>query len=246
MNNAVEVIRCSKSFKNNGGNGSAVRRVFEDVSFTSGLGEITCLLGQSGCGKSTLLRMCAGLDTDYHGELLLNPEGGFAYIPQQNTLFPWLTIGDNMLEPLRLAGVRIESKHRLRVQRVLEQTGLSDSAQLYLYQCSGGMRQRAMLARELMLKRKLWLLDEIFSSLDELTRSELQQLLLRLQRSEGLTVLMVTHDISEAIVMGKRILVMASPARGELSCIDNKKTPQPNTAEFDSVAQHIRHVLRCG
>lgn len=187
------------------------RRIIDGVSFDIRPGEIVSLLGPSGCGKSTLLRIVAGLDTDYRGMVrvkgaaphLHSPDVGFIF--QEPRLLPWLTVADNVGFDAGPGGGR-----NPRVKELLAEVGLADFANAYPKQLSGGMAQRAAIARGLFAQPSLLLLDEPFSAVDAFTRMRLQDLLLSLAARHGTTLLLVTHDIDEAAYLSDRILVMSS------------------------------------
>jgi sulfonate transport system ATP-binding protein len=197
------------------------RRVIDGVSFAIEPGEIVGLLGPSGCGKSTLLRIVAGLDEDYRGKVRVKGEAPHLHSPtvgfifQEPRLLPWLTVADNVGFDAGPGGGR-----NPRVKELLAEVGLADFADAYPKQLSGGMAQRAAIARGLFAQPALLLLDEPFSAVDAFTRMRLQDLLLSLAARHGTTLLLVTHDIEEAAYLSDRILVMSSgPGRiaGELA-----------------------------
>ena len=191
------------------------------TSFTVGGGEFVSLLGPSGCGKSTTLSIIAGLEDATAGEVSLDdvrvigpgPERGMVF--QSYTLFPWLTVEENTRFALGLAanarrtaaGVHLEDVQR--ADALLEVMGLSDFRRAYPRELSGGMKQRAAIARALANRPKVLLMDEPFGALDAQTREEMQELMLLLQRHEHTTVLFVTHDIEEAIYLSSRVLVFS-------------------------------------
>ena len=191
------------------------RLLFDGLDSDLAEGRTTCLLGPSGVGKSSLLRLIAGLQhaaegsvTDGDGRPL---PGRLAYMAQQDLLLPWLTVLDNVTLGARLRG---EQRDREKARELLRSVGLAEAEAQRPATLSGGMRQRAALARTLMEDRPVVLMDEPFSALDAITRLEVQELAARLLA--GRTVLMVTHDPLEALRLGERILVMAGrPARLE-------------------------------
>lgn len=187
------------------------RQVIADVTFHVDQGEIVALVGPSGCGKSTLLRIIAGLDTDYTGRVEVlgapprhQPEA-VGLVFQEPRLLPWLTVADNV----GFAAGRRGGKHPY-VRELLAEVGLSDYADAYPKQLSGGMAQRAAIARGLFTQPTLLLLDEPFSAVDAFTRMRLQDLLLSLAERHGTTLLLVTHDIGEAVYLSDRVVVLAS------------------------------------
>ena len=178
-------------------------------------GEFVSILGASGCGKSTLLRLIVGLDQDYQGQILLDGqpvrgpglERGIVF--QDHRLFPWMTLRQNIA--LALENHKMSPAQKaLRVQEHIDLVGLHDYEQAYPHQLSGGMAQRAAIARALVNKPRVLLLDEPFGALDALTRVRLQHELQRIWAQERCTVVMVTHDIEEALFLGDRVIVMAA------------------------------------
>ena len=212
--------------------GSAARPTDRDVialvptSFSVGSGEFVCLLGPSGCGKSTLLYMLAGLEEPGQGAILLDGESvsgpgrerGLVF--QNYTLFPWLTVEQNAAFSNRLKSntdglTRGQTYDRIaRVEFLLDLMGLTKFKNAYPRELSGGMKQRVAIARTLVNRPKLILMDEPFGALDSQTREEMQELLLLISQHEKTTVIFVTHDVEEAIFLGSRVLVFsARPGR---------------------------------
>ncbi|MED5620200.1 ABC transporter ATP-binding protein [Ideonella sp. BN130291] len=194
--------------------------VLHDVSIDIAPGEFICLLGPSGCGKSTLLGALAGHLQPARGELLLDgapvrgpdPQRGLVF--QQHTLFPWKTVLDNVAYGLKMQGVaRDRREHEAR--EMLAAVGLAGFEQRYPRELSGGMQQRVEIARVLINKPRVLLMDEPFGALDALTRSRMQELLLALWARMRTTVVFVTHDIDEALFLADRVLVM-SPRPGRI------------------------------
>lgn len=175
--------------------------------------EFVCILGPSGCGKSTLLNMVAGLDPPssgsvfFQGNKVLSVNTQVGYMPQDSKLFPWLTAAKNIEFPLQVRDFSLSERMRL-VGEYLRKVGLEGFADAYPRQLSGGMQKRASLARTLVYKPQLLLMDEPFSALDAQTKMVMQDELLRLWEEERSTVIFVTHDIVEAIALGDRVVVM--------------------------------------
>lgn len=177
--------------------------------------EFLTILGPSGCGKSTLLHIFAGLNQPSsgraycQGDKITGPAHNRVMMMQQAALFPWLNIEKNVAFGLKTRNIK--KKERLNLARSeLERVGLGDVFQAYPHQLSGGMQQRAALARSLVLKPDILLMDEPFSALDEQTRFKLQQDLVELWQEIGMTVIFVTHSIREALLTSQRIIVMSS------------------------------------
>ena len=189
------------------------------VSLSIAAGELVALIGPSGCGKSTLLRLIAGLDSPDSGELLIgakpikapNAERGLVF--QDPNLFPWLTVRRNIEAGLVARGVVREKRHE--VDEFMQLVGLELFANAYPHHLSGGMAQRAALARALINHPKVLLLDEPLGALDAFTRMRMQDEVLRLWEARRTTMLLVTHDIDEAIYMSDRIMIM-SPRPGTI------------------------------
>lgn len=184
-------------------------RLFDGLDLTLAAGRFTCLLGPTGVGKSSLLRLIAGLAPTATVRSLNcgdggSPAGRIAYMAQQDALLPWLSVTDNVLLGARLRG---DKPDRARAATLLRAVGLEQAGNLRPAALSGGMRQRAALARTLIENRPVVLMDEPFSALDALTRLRLQDLAARLLR--GRTVLLVTHDPLEALRLGDEVLVLA-------------------------------------
>ena len=224
------------------------------LSVTVRRGEFVSLLGPSGCGKSTLLKAVAGLVAPSGGELALrDPSLRTGFMFQKPLLLPWRTTLDNVLLPaeLQLGGSVADSTDRQRALRMLEMVRLADFAGAYPHQLSGGMQQRAALARALMRDPDVLLLDEPFGALDELTRDVLNEELLRIWQSRETrlkTVLMVTHSIPEAVTMSDRVIVLTSrPARliddVAVACARPRAPEDPETA---AIIRRIRKMVRAG
>lgn len=182
-------------------------------------GEFVSLIGPNGCGKSTLLKIAAGITKQTEG--LVESDGKISYLPQQLSLLPWKTVRQNLSLPLAIKGQKISEK---RLGALLKKFGLSDFTDVYPSGLSGGMQQKLALLRAIIHKPEILLLDEPFSALDAITRSRMQLWLIKLLNENKLSVVMVTHDIREAILLSDRILVM-SPRPG--SIIKEIKIPFP-------------------
>jgi NitT/TauT family transport system ATP-binding protein len=233
---------------------------FGDVLAIDGLnlvvrhGEFVSLLGPSGCGKSTLLKAIAGLVAPAGGELALHDPGlrtGFMF--QKPLLLPWRTTLDNVLLPAELAlgGSVADSTDRRKALQMLDLVRLADFAGAYPHQLSGGMQQRAALARALMRDPDVLLLDEPFGALDELTRDVLNEELLRIWQSRETrlkTVLMVTHSIPEAVTMSDRVIVLTRrPARLiDDVAVASARPRAPEDPETAGVIRRIRKMVRVG
>ena len=200
------------------------------VSLDVAAGEMVALVGPSGCGKSTLLRLFAGLDSPTSGELLAGaeairgPSAERGLMFQEHSLFPWLTVRKNIQSGLVARGVLREYRHE--VDEFMAFTGLSEFAGAYPHQLSGGMAQRAALARALVNRPRVLLLDEPLGALDQFTRMRMQDEILKLWVARGTTMVMVTHDIDEAIYMCDRIAIM-TPRPGRIERVIDVKLDRP-------------------
>lgn len=232
-----------------------------DVNLRVEEGEFVSLLGVSGCGKSTLLRLAAGLLEPNRGKVLLGgrppaalrAEKGISWMSQQTSLLPWRTVIENVTLPLRLnvqagAAQSKAAQDEMTPEALLALVGLEEFADAYPQTLSGGMQQRAALARALATGASLWLMDEPFAALDELTRARLTEELLAIWRQFGPTALWVTHNIHEAIRLSNRVVVM-TPRPGTVAGEVVVELPYPRddtSAAFGRVLGEVRGLLRCG
>ena len=202
-----------------------------------GRGQFVSIVGPSGCGKSTFLRLVAGLDEPTSGELRVEGHDplGLAFVFQDATLLPWRSVAHNITLPLEL---RREDADE-RVAQTLELVGLTDFAAAYPAQLSGGMRMRVSIARALVTRPQILLLDEPFGALDEITRQRLNEELLRLWQEDHWTSLFVTHNVSEAVFLSQRVLVM-SARPGRILADIPIPFPYPRSAYLRSAPEFIR------
>jgi sulfonate transport system ATP-binding protein len=221
--------------------------VLRDVSLNVEAGEFLAVVGASGCGKSTLLRLIAGLEEADHGEIQLDGRGihgpgldrGLVF--QDHRLYPWLTVAQNI--ELGLRGTRlIASERRQKVAEQLRLVGLSDFADALPRQISGGMAQRCALARALVVEPQVLLLDEPFGALDALTRAHLQNELRQIWEQRRITVVLVTHDIEEAILLADRVVVMDSRP-GRIREIITIEAERPRNKHDTLLAQAETRIL---
>jgi NitT/TauT family transport system ATP-binding protein len=208
-------------------------------------GEFVSLLGPSGCGKSTVLRIITGLSEPTSGsvEWLDGARGArqFGFVFQEPTLMPWATVARNVVLPLKLQG-RMESAHEL-VSGVLARVGLSEFAENYPRELSGGMKMRASIARALVTEPDLLLMDEPFAALDEITRFRLNNDLLALWQSMQTTVVFVTHSVFESVYLSQRVIVM-TPRPGRVFTEVSIDASYPRNERFRTSAAYAAHCRR--
>ncbi|GIP40004.1 nitrate ABC transporter ATP-binding protein [Paenibacillus sp. J31TS4] len=242
---SLELKQVNKSF------GSL--QVLSDINLKVEKGEFAVIVGHSGCGKSTALRMFAGLETATTGEVLADgkpiagPDPQRVMIFQEHALYPWRTVEANVGFGLELAGVDKKEK-RARVNAVLDKVGLDGFQRYYPHQLSGGMRQRVAIARALVVDPEVLLLDEPYGALDAITRLQMQNELIKLWRGTGKTMVLITHDIDEAVYLADSIYVM-SPRPGRIIQKLTADMPRPrarNSQAFVDLRQQIMDSLDIG
>lgn len=228
----------------------------KDMSLDVERGEFLSLLGPSGCGKSTALRIIAGLGGASSGSIdwpssKINsrglPEGDVGFVFQEPTLMPWQTVFGNVYLPLRLEGVS-KSAARPRIMETLASVGLADFAEAYPRELSGGMKMRVSIARALVTKPKLLLMDEPFAALDEITRQKLNDDVLRLWKQSGVTVIFVTHSVFESAYLSNRIVVMKARPGQVFADIPLKTSGERDaeyrtSEEYRATTHEVSHAL---
>jgi NitT/TauT family transport system ATP-binding protein len=222
----------------------------KDISFDLQRGKLVSLLGPSGCGKTTFLKIVGGLIHATGGQVRINgvdvdqPHDDFGMAFQQPNLMPWRTVVKNVLFPIEIrSGVSAETCRRAK--ELLELVGIAEFANAYPAQLSGGMQQRAALCRALVHEPKLLLMDEPFGALDELTRMEMQDLLLQIRARTKATTMLVTHSISEAVYLSDVIIVFSKRPATIADCIE-VSLPYPRTAELRYSAAFTELEHRAG
>ncbi|GAH10409.1 unnamed protein product, partial [marine sediment metagenome] len=217
-----------------------------DITLSVEEGEFLCIIGPSGCGKSTLLRILAGLYQQSAGEVVIHTNGlcsrpANAVVFQEYAIFPWRTVSDNVIFGLEMRGIP-RAERADRTEEYLNKVGLTQFANHYPYQLSGGMKQRVALARALATDPEILLMDEPFGALDAQTRTVLQEELVRIWEEEQKTVVYVTHSIEEAIMLGDRIVLMTARP-GKIKSTYEVNLPRPRklelrtTPEYNQLAQ---------
>ena len=241
--NILEIRGLCKAFSVNNANLS----VLEQINFTVRRGELICIVGRSGCGKSTLLNILAGFTPPAGGQVLLKdrpvtkPGPDRCVVFQEDALFPWLTVQENVAFGLRGP----KSKINKEAGRILEMVGLAEFRDYLPREISGGMKQRAAVARVLILKPAVLLMDEPFAALDAQTREEMQNLLLMLWKNLSHTILFVTHDVQEAIRLADRILLMdKNPGRIREEIPVDLPRPRETDHRFVALYRNLLEKLR--
>jgi len=233
-------------------------QALKDVNLDIQRGDFVSFIGPSGCGKTTFLRCIAGLETPTSGALSVNgmtPDEArrsraYGYVFQAAGLYPWRTIGGNIRLPLEIMGFS-KSDQQDRVERVLDLVDLAGFEKKYPWQLSGGMQQRASIARALAFDADILLMDEPFGALDEIVRDHLNEQLLELWARTEKTIAFVTHSIPEAVYLSTKIVVM-SPRPGRITDVIESPLPRErpldirDTPEFIDIANRVRDGLRAG
>ncbi|WP_153062635.1 ABC transporter ATP-binding protein [Metasolibacillus meyeri] len=240
---ALKIQQLNKIFHTN----NQQNHVLKNIDFTLKNQEFVSIIGPSGCGKSTLLKIVAGLDTDYKGYVALNdqkvtkPSKEKGFIFQEHRLFPWATVEGNIAADLSLKDKEVQQ----RVADMIKLVRLTGFEKAYPKQISGGMSQRVAIARALLRKPDILLLDEPFGALDAFTRNHLQESLLDIWRENKTSMLLVTHDIDEAIFLSNRVVVMdAKPGRiKQIISIDLPFPRNRTSASFQELRTLIINAL---
>jgi NitT/TauT family transport system ATP-binding protein len=246
----VEVNNLRKAY----GEGALAHLAIADISLEVNKGEFVCIVGPSGCGKTTLLRCLAGLmppsagEVQVHGKVVRQPPQEMALVFQEynRSLFPWMSVHSNVEMPLKKA-MRSKRERARAVEDALEAVGLGGFGDRYPWQLSGGMQQRVAIARAVAYRPEILLMDEPFASVDAQTRTELEDLILRVRHEFDVTVLFVTHDIDEAVYLADRVVLLSSPPCTVKEILDvplPRPRSQTSTKELPEFAHMRAHVYR--
>ena len=233
-------------------------QALKDVNLTVNQGDFVSFIGPSGCGKTTFLRAIAALEAPTGGTLTVNGmtpdearrKRAYGYVFQASGLYPWRTIAGNIRLPLEIMGFE-RAEQEARVERVLELVELTGFGKKFPWQLSGGMQQRASIARALAFDADILLMDEPFGALDEIVRDRLNEEVLKLWERTGKTICLVTHSIPEAVYLSTRIVVM-SPRPGRITDVIDSPLPRErpldirDSREFIEIAHRVREGLRAG
>ncbi len=243
MNPKLEVIGIRKVFTSR----RKTTEALSDLSFSVEAGEFVCVLGPSGCGKSSLLNLIAGLEQPTAGEVRMDgapvrsPGRERVLIFQDAALFPWLTVRSNVEFGLRLLALTDRERER-RVEEYLQLVGMRGFDRVYIHEISGGMKQRVALARALALNPQVLLMDEPFAALDAQSRDTLHAELQSIWAQTGTTILFVTHNVREALVLGTRVLLM-SARPGRIKHEYPVRIPRPRHIEDHALVDAAQEVL---
>ncbi|MDR2128253.1 MAG: ABC transporter ATP-binding protein [Burkholderiaceae bacterium] len=241
---SVDILHVGKTF----GAGTQSLTVLEDINLSIPKGKFIGVVGASGCGKSTLLRLIAGLDRDFTGSIHINgrsvdgPCRDRAIVFQDHRLYPWLTVHDNIglgIEELPLTA----AQRNQRIHALIELVGLRGFDKIYPAQLSGGMAQRAAIARALIAEPDILLMDEPLGALDSLTRSYLQDELLRIWEDRRSTAIIVTHDVEEAVFLCDTVVVMA-PRPGRIEARIDVPVARPRDRSAPEFVQLKKSILQ--
>ncbi len=236
----ISVEHVSRSFENSNG----LLEVLKDINFSVKKGELICIVGSSGCGKSTLIRAMEGLDSEYKGDIYIDgeritkPSKSRGFVFQENRLFPWLSVEKNIIFALD-EGTTAQKKEKAR--EVIKLVGLKGFENNLPKTLSGGMAQRANIARTLVNQPDVIFLDEPFGALDAFTKIQLQDELINIKHERNTTMIMVTHDIDEAIYLSNRIIVLGKQP-GVIRDIINVNLPRPrdrNDYYFNEIRKKV-------
>ena len=222
-----------KNLVKNYHDGPNSRNILDHLDLVVQEGDFLTILGPSGCGKTTLIRCIAGFE-DYEGEILIEGKpvskpgiDRMMIFQTFEQLFPWKTVKKNIQYPLKINGMTNKEELDRIAEEHLELVGLAGKGDLYPHQLSGGMKQRVAIAKGLALNPKIILMDEPFAALDAMTRNKLQSELIKIKEKENATVIFITHNIQEALVLGNRVLLMSK--NGEIKVNMNNDIPKPVT-----------------
>ncbi len=241
MNTKIEIKNLSKTFTRN----KEKLEVLREINLVICENQFVSLIGPSGCGKSTILRILAGLENDFSGEILLNRQkisnssSQFCYMPQKDLLMPWRTVYENIILPLEIKG-ELDSAETLGVANLIKEFGLEGFENFYPSEISGGMKQRAGLLRTFLMNNDTMLLDEPFGALDEITRMNMQEWLLKVLSEHKKSVLFITHDIEEAIFLSDRVYVLSDRPATVVKTLDIE-FPRPRTREMLSSNEFLKY-----
>lgn len=211
----IEISNLNKTYTVKG-NRNKSEKALDSINLSIESGEFFCILGTSGCGKTTFLNILAGFIKDYTGEIRINHKPinetneKRIMIFQENALFPWLTVSQNLELGMKMANMKNKAERKQKINKYLELIGLENKKDSYIHELSGGMKQRVELGRALALDTEILLMDEPFGALDQISKSLMREELINIWSNEKKTIIFVTHDIEEAVFLADRIAVMGA------------------------------------
>ena len=246
----LEICNVSKKFSNKHTRTVHDNRdVLENVSFNVDDGDFVSIVGPSGCGKTTLINLIMGLDKPTSGEIFINNKkvsgvgGDRALVFQENALFPWLTVQQNIEVGLRVRGFRRAERNRI-AERYLDIINLTDFRDYSIHQLSGGMKQRVAIARALAMESDILLMDEPFGALDANTKNTLHGEILRIWQKTGRTIIFITHDVEEAVLLAKKVIVLGYAPDNVKEIIDIPlEYPRNGNPDVPEYVQRIKDVI---
>lgn len=230
-------------------------KALASISFDADDNDICAIIGPSGCGKSTLLNVLAGIINEYEGEVFLDDERlnphyhSIGLIPQNFGLLPWKTVKENLLIPFKIKRSKINESILKRMDEITERLNIYHLYNRYPKELSGGQKQRVSIARAFLMKPDLLLMDEAFSALDAIIREEAQELFLDIWKDNKSTTFFVTHNIDEAIYMGKKIVIMSNTPGEIVKVIDNELFSNKdfrNLGSYSALFAQIKDTIRKG
>lgn len=220
--------------------GKSSNTVLNNLDLSIKQGEFVCILGPSGCGKSTLIRCIAGFES-FEGDIICNGKtvkkpgiDRIMVFQDFNQLYPWKTVEQNIQYPLKVQGIKDKKRLKSISDEFLKKVDLDGKQKFYPHELSGGMKQRVAIAKALVLKPDIILMDEPFAALDAMTRNNLQEELLKIYNEENITVIFITHNIQEAIVLGTRVLLMSK--KGEIVIDEQNPIAPPRSPVSEGYA----------
>lgn len=245
MNDLMTINHINQKLPDNDGN---LINILDDINFSVKKGEFVSVIGPSGCGKTTLLRMISGLAKPYSGTITMDgktvtkPDISRGYVFQHDSLFPWETVQNNIASGLK---VNHRDKDLPLVKKYIKLMGLDGFEDAFPNQISGGMAQRAALARSLILRPEILLLDEPMGALDAFTRADIQKLIYQVWQQTKTSMVLITHDINEAVYLSQKIVIM-TPRPGRVKKIIENPLPFPRnreSKEFVDFSQEVQSIL---
>lgn len=246
----IEINNLNKTYFGKG-NRKKTEKALHNINLAIESGEFFCILGPSGCGKTTLLNILAGFVKDYEGEIFINSrhihetDEKRIMIFQENALFPWLTVSQNLELGMKMAKIKNREEREHSINKYLELVGLENKKDSYIHELSGGMKQRVELGRALALDTEILLMDEPFGALDQITKSVMREELIKIWSNERKTVIFVTHDIEEAVLLADRIAVMGTNPGciKKVIKLDESREIRKNEQFLSTIKEEVKGIM---